>query len=29
MKRIERIRPYPTLRQERAVRFMLDVTREL
>jgi hypothetical protein len=29
MKRTERIRLYPTLRQERALRFMLDVTREL
>ena len=29
MKRIERIRLYPTARQERALQFMLDVTREL
>jgi putative transposase len=29
MKRIERVRLYPTPRQERALRFMLDVTREL
>ncbi|HZY99348.1 MAG TPA: helix-turn-helix domain-containing protein [Candidatus Baltobacteraceae bacterium] len=29
MKRIERVRLYPTPRQERALRFMLDVTHEL
>lgn len=29
MKRIERIRLYPTTRQEQTLRFMLDVTREL
>ena len=29
MKRIERIRLYPTARQEHALQFMLDVTREL
>ena len=29
MKRIERIRLYPTRRQDRAMRFMLDVTRQL
>ncbi|HEV3091049.1 MAG TPA: helix-turn-helix domain-containing protein, partial [Candidatus Cybelea sp.] len=29
MKRIERIRLYPTARQEDALRFMLDVTRQL
>jgi Helix-turn-helix domain len=29
VKRIERVRLYPTPRQERALQFMLDVTREL
>ena len=29
MKRVERVRLYPTPRQERALRFMLDVTRRL
>ena len=29
VKRIERIRLYPTPRQEDALRFMLDVTRQL
>jgi hypothetical protein len=29
VKRIEKIRLYPTARQEQALRFMLDVTREL
>jgi putative transposase len=29
VKRIERIRLYPTSRQEEALRFMLDVTRQL
>lgn len=29
MKRVERVRLYPSIRQERALQFMLDVTREL
>jgi hypothetical protein len=29
VKRIERVRLYPTLRQVRRLRFILDVTREL
>jgi putative transposase len=29
MKRVEKVRLYPTLRQERELRFMLDVTRQL